>query len=383
MSTSSIQPFVDSNRNQGIAVQIKKDKDVLSPDQTAFNKLTKRIENLQKKIITSTQWADKLNHLYNTTVLPKITALGENKIQLAQLLHQKRTLVKFSNAQNEKLDQTIFDLLDDAFSVVEPDEATTALYNSYSDSSYDEELKEQEKKMREGVEAMMKRKFGVDVDMSHLNENNFHEFEQDLFKKVNDAKLKTKERKKTKKQLEKEAIEKQKEELKSKSIRSIYLSLTKILHPDTEQDELLRQEKEEVMKRVTVAYENRNMMELLQIEMQWISKHENTLQKLDDSIIKTYILLLKDQVQELESEHTMIFAHPRYDGIRDMVYLKSDRALQKLKVEERDYIAIVKEISNHIKQLKESDYPVNIIKQCIDSYTLPDYNGLPAFLFQR
>lgn len=66
-----------------------------------------------------------------------------------------------------------------------------------------------------------------------------------------------KKNKKSPKQHDKVAALKHEELSRLKNIRSIYIALAKVLHPDTEADETLKAEKEEIMKKVTSSYEGR------------------------------------------------------------------------------------------------------------------------------
>ena len=76
-------------------------------------------------------------------------------------------------------------------------------------------------------------------------------------------------KKKTRKQIENEALAIKIKEAKSKSINTIYRQLAKILHPDLEQDEVLKSEKAKVMQDVTQAYQEKNLPALLRLEMSW------------------------------------------------------------------------------------------------------------------
>ena len=92
---------------------------------------------------------------------------------------------------------------------------------------------------------------GIDIDLGDLDfddpeslgkiHERLHQAKVDIDEKLANRKTS---RKKTKKQLEAEEISKIQEELKNKNLRSVYLSLAKILHPDSETDPDLKAEKE-------------------------------------------------------------------------------------------------------------------------------------------
>ena len=137
-----------------------------------------------------------------------------------------------------------------------------------------------------------------------------------------------KSKKKSKKQLEKEELKKQEEAIQNKSIRSIYISLTKILHPDTETDEVLKKEKEELMKAVTAAYEQKDLSTLLRLEMEWVYKTSEHLEKLAEDKLKIYISVLKERVSELELEKHMLYRNPRLENV--FPFIKQDENQAKI-----------------------------------------------------
>lgn len=350
-------------------VQIKPGSIPLSKEQQAFNKLTRRIEKLQKQIPEETKKLEDLNNLYHKEVFPKILELGNLKIQFCHLLDKKRTGIKLSGIQNQKLHGLLLDFLDDAFSVIEPNDATKELYKKYSRSSYEEELSRQESEMKEGFSDMLFEQYGLKLDPSMLTENpDFGKIAEE-FKKQWDQKDRSKKAKpKTKKQLEKEELERQKEALKNKSIRSIYVALAKILHPDTEPDEALKIEKEEMMKQVTVAYERRDLIQLLQLEMQWIKKHDDSLSKMEASTLNVYIQLLKDQVKELEQELDMLYVNPAFSAVSIFSHLNTDIASREIKAEGKNYSQFNKKLQSDINRLEHGTKVYATVMECIREY---------------
>ena len=117
---------------------------------------------------------------------------------------------------------------------------------------------------------------------------------------------------KSKKQLEKEEKVRQLEALKNQGIGSIYKRLVKELHPDLEQDPEKRTEKDLLMKRLTVAYENRDLIAMLALESTWLSGVEKNVDSVNDETLKIYNTLLQDQIDDLEEQLKLIPLDPRY-----------------------------------------------------------------------
>ncbi len=127
-----------------------------------------------------------------------------------------------------------------------------------------------------------------------------------------DKNFSKKEPKKTKKQLEKEARDKEIEVLKGKSISSIYKSLAKIIHPDLEQDLDKKLQKEEWMKKLTVAYEKKDLKTLLEIELEWAKGETDRIRSLTIDKLNLYNEMLRSQVQEMELQAATIYNDNKY-----------------------------------------------------------------------
>ena len=198
-------------------------------------------------------------------------------------------------------------------------------------------MEEQKKDMLDELSDQMKSNFGVDIDFSDIDDTpegyarlqeRLKNFEEQQKEKEQETFLN---RKKTKKQLEKESVKKQEEAMKLNSIRNIYISLVKMLHPDTVVDEAEKLRNEELMKRITVAYTNKDIATLLKFELEWIWEKSNDIEALTDEKLKLYISALKDQISELQKERSMLYNHPRYQHVLHFVPYTQNQALSHIK----------------------------------------------------
>lgn len=129
----------------------------------------------------------------------------------------------------------------------------------------------------------------------------------------------SKPRKKTAKQIAKEEREKAAQEQATKGLRSLYLSLVKILHPDIEPDPALREIKERNMKELTRAYEAGDIHTILRLEMEWIASESAAGKSLPEEKLKAYIATLSSQVQDLEEELEAVGFLPRFMPVQEFV----------------------------------------------------------------
>ena len=254
-------------------------------------------------------------------------------------------------------------------SVAEPDEATQKLYKKYFDGTFEEFEQQIEQDAKELFRDVFFNQFGVDIDPALLADKpDFEKIAASVQQQIDEGEQKRKPRPKTKKQMEKEAQEQQKQELKNKSLRSIYLSLAKLLHPDVEPDETLKHEKEELMKQVTIAYNDRDMMYLLQLEMQWVKNHTNELDKMNANTLAIYLQLLKDQVEDLEVENEMLFHSPVYASVAKYQYENITMARADIKRDACRYTQTNDSIANDIAALEKGTRDYAGIRDCIDKY---------------
>ncbi|NJO88495.1 MAG: J domain-containing protein [Chloroflexia bacterium] len=308
-------------------------------------------------------------HLEN--MFPLGPELANRRLELAMVLGNCTTKYKFGKRQSENIKMTILDLCDKAFSVIEPTKEQEEFYNQWAETTYKEELAAQEKEAKEEFAGFMDFMFGVEIDPEKF-EGTEQDME-DLYKKMqehfNENEPYTKQRKKTKKQIEREERQKAEEAIEKKSIRSIYIALAKVLHPDTEPDPVQKLEKEELMKKVTKAFEEKDLPTLLHLEMEWVHKESNHLEQLTDEKLSVYISALKQQVKELEQQRWAIKHNPRYSAIVHLLqHISGKNAMFALKVETAEEKSRVETFDSFITKFKKEGQKKNIL-EFIEEYS--------------
>lgn len=390
MQSTLFDDLENSNKSNNSIVSVKiKTSSQLNKNQKLFNTLTSKISSLKNNLKELSENLPLLQKIYDKEVHPQVVLLGERKIKLAHLLHKKRQPIKFSNHINDALDDLILDLLDDAFYVLEPSEEDKSLYSFYNFQPYDEVVAEQMYNAAEMFSQMFHEHTGIKIDPSELNTEDPEELARklsDLGKQYEASKDNTKSkptrgRKKSQKTIDKETREKQKEELKQKSLRSIYLSLAKILHPDTEPDEKLRKEKEEFMKQVTVAYNNKNLAQLLELEIQWVNQFENQLHQTPDNVLELYNDLLKEQIKDLQMELDLSHNNPAFSNISHVSFLKMEQAILRLNMDKKNYIASYTSFDKPIADLEKGNRDKSTIRDCLEHFyqeedEMPDFQEI-------
>lgn len=319
------------------------EKKPLSTAQKQFNSLTKKIDQ-QKKLLG--EWKETIP-LYHQHVEqeyePLQETLNNHKSQWVQLLDRFYDMPLFKKTDKQKIKHLICDISGGLIADFNKDELKP-LFNKYSDDDYD--TIDQEANSATGdmmkmiAENMFNVDLGDDVDLSSPEKFHAH-LQQKLSEQQEDQpEAPLKERKKTKKQLEKEARQQEEEALASKSVQEVYRKLVAVLHPDREPDEQERERKTELMQRVNTAYGKKDLLQLLELQLEIEQIDPTHLSQIADSRLKYFNKILNEQLAELEQENGQIeamfkmdFNMPFYIRLLPkqlMLMLKNDiRALQE------------------------------------------------------
>jgi hypothetical protein len=162
-------------------------------------------------------------------------------------------------------------------------------------------------------------------------------------------------KKKTKAQLEKEKQLEEREKKKEMSMGLLYKSLVHILHPDIEQDPEKKLVKSEIMKRLTRAWKERNLYELLNIEGEVSTEEADArIADLPDDIIDIYCDGLTDTLQQLRVKKHKIIRHPKYIHLLWVFGDYHTAQNAPIKAVEREYRNMLDQMQEdlHILQLK-------------------------------
>jgi hypothetical protein len=353
---SDVKPKLNSVIKTNKLQIVKSKKQVLSKNQQNFNKLIKKIEALEKQIVDTKNLAFELTIAYSKEISPVQKTLGKAYFEFATILDSYVQNIKLTNRQNDDFENHIMDLFNIALTYTEPNEQEEALYNKYGNVSYKEMLEVEKLDLFEQFRDFMEDEMGVDVgdmdfDMSNEEEARKYaeKLKEQLDKKNQEEEEIEQNKKKTKKQIEEEQKQKLEDELSKKSLRSIYISLAKMLHPDTEINEDQKAEKTELMKKVTVAYDQKDLATLLKLEMEWVNRTADDLQKLTDGKLKLYNKVLSEQVDELEEELCQLKMNPAYTTIFELLNYSSKYAHTLLKTQKKEILSELEGIKS--KQL--------------------------------
>ncbi len=300
----------------------------VSPLQKKFNAQARKVEGLRRSIDERTKAYNELLTYWGENLAPIEGKIADLMTRLAFSLDAKAKGFKLGVRQRETVGGAILGLLEDSFNLSPPDEEAHGLFVRWHDAVFEKEPDEEEEEMDEDWRETIRELFREGAAQNAQAEEERSR------------------RNKTQKQLAKEERERQAEESARKSLRSLYLSLVKMFHPDAERDESAKAGKEKLMKEVTAAYEADDLHSLLRIESEWVDRESSDSGSLPEEKLKNYLSALKEQALELEDELQALVSSPRYSPIRD--FLLDDVVWGKHRID-----AATREEKGRVKLLKE------------------------------
>jgi hypothetical protein len=377
-----MQQELKQSKKEGLVISTAGKKQ-LTKNQQAFNKLTKRIEKLHKEIEKKELQFDTALKIYGNEIYPISNELDLCRRQLVTILWDAYQSYKLSKTDQRHLKVI---LKDHVFELCRQpggreDEALNDMFTQLTGETF-AKMEQREKESMKDEMLRAAKLMDLDIDLDDLDMNDHRAMEQKVaeleqkmaekqeqevqqyaqFKKSKAAK------KKTAKQLETERMQKAADEMKQKNISTIYKQLAKLFHPDLEQDEERKIEKEVLMKELTAAYEAKNLHMLLMLELKWIHNENDHLETLGEEKLTIYLQILREQVRDLEYEADSIIDQPRYNVLTELFGL----SVQQYPIESvHQHLAELKQIRSAFKKdLKAFQSPTALrhIKEMIQEW---------------
>jgi hypothetical protein len=284
----------------------------LTKGQKTFNSLVKRIESNRELLA---QWQAAILTYQQKAAsgyAPLVQTFHELQATMVHALDQALDRKGLTHAERGVVKDIICRLAEHLI-VDTGDAALKEIYNKHSDIDFDTEEAAAVSSMKSAVEAMF------DLDMGDASDSDSPEdVMAQLLKEMEKENLLRQEehdrrgqRKKTAKQLARDAKLKAEADQTSLSIREVYRKLVSALHPDRERDTQERARKTALMQRVNQAYDKKDLLQLLELQLELEHINANTIAGLSEDRLKHFNKILKDQLTELETEiaHLVIPLH--------------------------------------------------------------------------
>ena len=296
-----------------------------SPQQKKLNRLIDKIE--QQKISLAT-WQNAQAEIQQHTrhkLLPVYSELHEVLFQqldqLWNLLHSH----EFSKADMQQLDESI---------------AQRAQMLKHSKMLTNEQQKQVEQihtfYQQHAQQSLKKNKKVQQLKVDQPQSNEQDELFEDDFEKYTAEQQQAREQAKQHRQQQKRE---QAEQMAAQSLKTVYLKIAAMIHPDREQDESKKAEKTELFQQASQAYEQQDLFYLLKFQLQLEQNKAVGAKELSAEQVRFYKLALDAQSQQLESQ---------IDEILDSFYLAN-----KVKAEHVHISDVYKAIDVDCAELKQ------------------------------
>ena len=366
---------------QGLAIA-KKGKQKLSKNQEAFNRLTQKIEKLQKEISKKQHQFDLALNIYGKEYYAAQLTMLDTMEKFIITLFEIYKKNKLSKPNQRQIKEVIKFHLQEYFeqSAIEPGKKLQQIFSELENIQYDK-MMEQEKEQEQADFIEMLQKIKVDTKGFDFKD------EAAMAAKIAEAHQKLaaleqeeeeKERKqqakkrKTAKQTDYDTIQKAVNENKQKNISTIYKQLAKLFHPDLEQDIDRKVEKEILMKELTNAYEAKNLHALLLLELKWIHKENDHLENLTEDKLTVYLQILKEQAMDLENQKNTIIHQPQYSVmVNQFGFYLQNKPVETVMVEVNNLKEEIMHFENDIKNF-ESETGLRYVNQMIKQWKKKD-----------
>jgi hypothetical protein len=269
-----------------------------------------RLQYIKKDIGTTRNQIEKARHHVRKDLMPIIDRIATQKFEFVRILDEAYDKQFFTFKQKEHIRKLIEERSHQLLQQYRFEPARkmykkyvkhnrnldTDVFGSASDVAKEfaeavNDLLFDWRKDREKSKEKNKKRFDINEDSDNLDEEN-EGFRIDGFDKGN------------KKRVVFHSDKKDKPFDTAKALRILYTRLAKDLHPDLEQNEKNKAEKNDVMRRLTEAYKNEDLYELLQIQFEYnADSSENYTDALPEEQLRVINETLLAQIKKLQEEY--------------------------------------------------------------------------------
>lgn len=191
-----------------------------------------------------------------------------------------------------------------------PDDEIKAIYNRHARSDFDREAAAEDAARARALQQSLEDDFGVVIegtfdsieDLEQATRARFEAAEAERAARAAETEQRRSRRKKSARQVAAEARREAEQTQVGKALQEIYRKLAIALHPDREPDPAERARKTELMQAINVAYERRDLLRLLELQLRFEQIDELAIGSLAEDKLERFNRLLAEQVAQLRDE---------------------------------------------------------------------------------
>ncbi|MCH7333351.1 molecular chaperone DnaJ [Acinetobacter modestus] len=255
-------------------------------------KLNRLIDKIEQQKISLSMWQNAQAEIQQHTrqkLLPVYSELHEILFQQLEQLWNMLHSHEFSKVDLRQLDEKIAQLAQFLKrSKILKDEQLKLIQQI--DTFYQQHTQQSSKKNKkvQSVKFELNENFDQNIE---LEEDGFEQYAAEQQQAREQAK-----------QLRQQQKREQVEQMAAQSLKTVYLKIAAMIHPDRERDETKKEEKTELFQQASQAYERQDLFYLLKLQLQLEQNNGVGVKELSAEQVKFYKLALDAQSQQLESQ---------------------------------------------------------------------------------
>lgn len=314
-----------TNGTQGktlTALKIKDDR--LTPAQKRFNQLLKQTQTLTDSIEALRTMADQQRQVHTQKVLPLEQQHAELLRQMVFWLDARLKRKGLTKRQTEKTKELLCDMA--AVLAMDGDVEMQAIHDAHAEHTLDEQAQFHVNDFQHFMEGVLGEKVGDDDEFESLDDLMEASVKKMAAQREAHAKAHAESQAKAAAKPKKQTAAQQKAQSQqqdaSTALRTIYRQLASALHPDRETDPQEQQRKTALMKEANAAYERRDLLALLHLQMQAELVDVSQVATLAKeklaaltSLLKERVAVLHDEMFTLERHIGEEFDYPPYEAL--------------------------------------------------------------------
>ena len=279
-----------------LKLSVQQDSPNLSPQQKKLNRLIEQIEQQKLQLAAWQKAQAEIQQQARKTLVPIYTELHDILFQQLEQLWNSLQSYEFSKADIAQLDNKIQNLaaILKSSQVLSEQQKLKVIHIDHFYQQHAEHNQAKKNKKKPMIEIhdptetydqnLSHKQADVDLDGYEYDEQQ-HEVEREQHR-LNRQKQKRE----------------QAQKMTEQSLKTVYLKIASIIHPDREQNEQLKVEKTEMLQHANQAYEQQDLFYLLKLQIQ-IEQNRGVAQKgLSNEQVKFYKLALDAQKQQLDDQ---------------------------------------------------------------------------------
>ncbi len=286
----------------------------LSKAQLTFNRLIERIERQREALAAWQDFLPKYQQRFAAELDPLQRRCDRAQLALAKVFDAAHDSAVTTKRERAKLAMLVLDVCSQLLASDDASDADAdviALHDKYSDASH-AELKEEETGFLKDIAETV---FGVELndETTSSPEAIRDAMQRKLLEQSDAQRQNAAARAKSAKALAKEAKLAEAAQAATQSVREIYRKLASVLHPDRETDAAERERKTGLMQQVNQAYAEKNLLRLLELQIQIEQIDAASLASMNPLRLGHYNQVLTEQCAQLEHEIDALlqpFVHP-------------------------------------------------------------------------